>query len=986
MAQQPRSAPIRRFQAVSSLEETTDMGVKLEQARNILLRPLGGFKGIPKYLRLWGIGNAASIYSIVTGLPHPTASRNLDDTDNTVALQVSNQGKNFLVFYSVPDRKARSQVFYLGDDGTYTSGAYDFTAGTAVWNVLATGLDRSARWYGQRFYTAIFLGNGVDDNLIAQLGRTGPPGILRKAGSNARPNKPVISATAPATSSNTQASVTFASRAGGQSLVFTANATNFPGEVGNDKISVRITNSGVSSGIVSTLTGEGTVSNPYLYVITTGTAAVQSSNKAVVEFVNADSKVLSILSAGPTASPSEMEDTGEFGPTLLAGGTGSGSSDGFSNRTVSIFARYWDPGTDGLGYEGPSSEKSNELILPGDAANDILVNITPDASAEGGRFPFIRLYMQFGEDADAIWSLVEPDNPFPNSALTAGTSFAAAPATDYLYAYSTSEAPVVLPSVDVVELAVAPADQTPVFFLATTMPGGLVAGRVYYVKRYEGSSMGFFLAKTPGGSKINITSAGSGVMLYFPVNHGMQTGRTTVVLATTGTLPAPLDPTPGSYHVIAAENHQFKLSNSKNGTAINITDTGTGTHTFVPALTEFQIGTATVFGQALVDDQNRPLPHVHHCMANEQVWRAGVTGFPERIYASKQAVEDELAPEGVFLEGFITAQSQNNQAGSGEITALTSDNFRLSVHTRAGVTLIDPANVENRFDPNVFAGALNGSLVTTWKGGMTYYLGADLQLYTIRSSRYGRQDSDFAAVGAAAYIRDRVDVAAISRTPERCWLFPDIVSQHIWFSLPANDGTLKMFAYDLLNQGIVGEFDFPKVYGSTQMEPERPEIVFCDEDMNLFVWDTANQNDRGDTFGTVAAFTPQAEATAIPAADAGYGNVVRAGRRYLRAYESTLETAFFDLGSPDRRKAFTALLFRSLAGSRALVSVTLTDLAGESFAFNYGDIGEYGAQHRLNCFLGNTTAVKMTFTILGAEQKPWVIRDVTALWLPQGLA
>lgn len=962
------------------------MGVKLEAARNILLRPLGGFKGIPKYLRLWGIGNDASIYSIVTGLPHPSAGRNLDDTDNTVALQVSNQGKNFLVFYSVPDRKARSQVFYLGDDGTYTAGAYDFTAGTAVWNVLATGLDATARWYGQRFYTAIFLGNGVDDNLIAQLGRTGPPGILRKAGSNARPNRPVISATTPAAGGNTQASVGFVGRTGGQTLTFTANPDNFPGEAGNDRISVRITNSGAGSGIVSTLTGGGTTSNPYLYVITTGTAAVQNSNKAVVEFVNADSKVLSILSAGPTTSPDEVADLGDYGPTLLAGGAGSGTSEGFSNRTVSVFARYWDPGNDGIGYEGPSSEKSNELILTTEAANDILVNITPDASAEGGRFPFIRLYMQFGEDADAIWSLVEPDNPFPNAALTAGVSFAAAPATDYLYAYSTAEAPTILPTVDVVELSAAPADQTPVFLLATTMPGGLVAGRIYYVKRYTGSSVGFFLAKTPGGSKINITTAGSGVMLYFPVNHGMQSGRTTVIFGTTGTLPAPLIVGPTSYHVVSAENHQFKVSESKAGAAINITDAGTGTHSFTPVATEFQIGTNSVFGQALVDDQNRPLPHVHHVMANEQVWRAGVTGFPERIYASKQSVEDELAPEGVFLEGFITAQSQNNQAGSGEITALTSDNFRLSVHTRAGVTLIDPANVENRFDPNVFAGALNGSLVTTWKGGMTYYLGADLQLYTIRSSRYGRQDSDFAAVGAAAYIRDRVDVAAISRHPERCWLFPDIVSQHIWFSLPANDGTLKMFAYDLLNQGIVGEFDFPKVYGSTQMEPERPEIIFCDEDMNLFVWDTANQNDRGDTFGVIAPFTPQAEATAVPVGDAGFGNVVRAGRRYLRAYESTLETAFFDLGSPERRKVFTSLLFRSLAGSRALVSVTLTALGGDSFAFHYGDLGDYGAQHRLNCFLGNTTAVKMTFTILGAEQKPWVIRDVTALWQPQGLA
>lgn len=982
MARPPTASPIRRFRAIAALEESTDMGLQVQQARNIMLRPAGGFKGIPKYERLWAIGAEETIHTWVTSQPHPTESRNLDSTDQTVALQISRQGKNFLVFYSIPDQQARSQVFYLGDDGSYTSGAYDFLAGTATVNVLGTGYDSAARWHGRRFYSAIYLGNGVDDNLIAQLNRDATPGILRKAGSNARPAAPVISLVTPATGGNTQAFTEFA-RASGQGLRFTANADNYPGSTGNGKISVRLNPTGAAS-LVSSLSGEGTVSNPYVYTLQTGTAAASSSNAAVLAFVNADSKVLSILRASVEGTANADPDTGSYGPTLLAAGTGTGTSEGFTSRTVSCYARYWDPGVGGLGYEGPSSPKSNEVIIPAGAFNDISVVLAPDASAEGGRFPFIRVYMQFGEDAEAIWSLVEPDNPFPNAALAATGKLAAWPATDYLFSYSASQA--VTPDVATDQMFVhtpgVPATGTAVFFLGDTMPGGVTAGKLYYALLSDGL-VGFQISASVGGKKVNITTAGSNVSMYFPANHGLQNERDTVELTTSGTLPAPLA-TSTTYHVLDASGHQFKISASAGGAAVNVTTRGSGEHSYSATRSLFQIGTNTVFGQALVDDQNRPIPHKWHAMGNEQMWRAGVAGFPERLYASKQAVADELAPEGVDLASFLTVQSTGEQAGGGVISALTSDNFRLAVHTAAGITLIDPANVENRFDPAVFTGALSGSMVAVWKGALTYYLGADLQLYKIQSSRYGRQTSDFAALNAAAYIRERVDAAALSRQPDRCWMFPDTASQHLWFSLPALDGSLKMFAYDFRNEGIVGEFDFPKVYGSTIMEPERPEIIFCDEAMNLFVWDTTAQNDHGDTFGSVSPITSQPAASAIPVADAGFGNVVRAGRRYLRAYESVIETAFFDLGSPDRNKAVLAFLWRTVAGSRAIASVTLTSLAGQTLSFNYGDIGAR-VEHRLAAFLGGTTAVKFTFTLLSAGQKPWIVRDISFLHTPQAM-
>lgn len=56
-----------------------------------------------------------------------------------------------------------------------------------------------------------------------------------------------------------------------------------------------------------------------------------------------------------TATPDSTVDLGTYGPTDLAGGAGSGISSGFTNRTVTFYARYWDPGEDLLGYEGISS-------------------------------------------------------------------------------------------------------------------------------------------------------------------------------------------------------------------------------------------------------------------------------------------------------------------------------------------------------------------------------------------------------------------------------------------------------------------------------------------------------------------------------------------------------------------------------------------------------------------------------------------------------
>ena len=160
-----------------------------------------------------------------------------------------------------------------------------------------------------------------------------------------------------------------------------------------------------------------------------------------------------------------------------------------------------------------------------------------------------------------------------------------------------------------------------------TLPGGLSAGTVYYVR--DSTTNTFKLAATSGGSAIDITSTGSGGVHYwdkptctisvrehgtaipafsktltaahviagrfegeypdgsaFTVDagtnvvtsnsHGLSNG-TAIVLDSGGTLPAGLDDTT-TYYVISATTNTFKVSLTPGGAEVDITGTGSGTH------------------------------------------------------------------------------------------------------------------------------------------------------------------------------------------------------------------------------------------------------------------------------------------------------------------------------------------------------------------------------------------------------------------------
>lgn len=122
-------------------------------------------------------------------------------------------------------------------------------------------------------------------------------------------------------------------RAGPAALTFSVNQDFFPGSDGNDRIRVAIQHVNTTGPITSTLTGQGTLGDPYVYTVFT-TNDFNTTND-LVAFVNGDNvgglPVSDILKAQLSPSiPSgtlypdytRIADTGSYGaPTSLANGT-----------------------------------------------------------------------------------------------------------------------------------------------------------------------------------------------------------------------------------------------------------------------------------------------------------------------------------------------------------------------------------------------------------------------------------------------------------------------------------------------------------------------------------------------------------------------------------------------------------------------------------------------------------------------------------------
>lgn len=112
---------------------------------------------------------------------------------------------------------------------------------------------------------------------------------------------------------------------------------------------------------------------------------------------------------------------------------------------------------------------------------------------------------------------------------------------------------------------------------ATHSPNALLVGhRSYQTQIGNGSATSFAIAHNLGPTSTNFTAVAATDVIT-ATSHGLYNGDK-VALTTSGTLPAGLS-TGTDYWVISRTDDTLKLSATAGGSAVDITDTGSGTHT-----------------------------------------------------------------------------------------------------------------------------------------------------------------------------------------------------------------------------------------------------------------------------------------------------------------------------------------------------------------------------------------------------------------------
>lgn len=981
-----RTIKMDRLTSVVSGTESTEIGMATTKAQGIIFRPIGGFKGAPILRKLWEFASDLTPMQELQALTHPTESRNLDTTDQTVAVRIYKDGKSILLFYNMTATGSIAigprGLFELEEDTSYR-GFTDATSGPPLYEVLATGLDKERRWFGEMISGQLSCQNGVDDAVAVQVSRTLTPGRWRKRGSNAVPPAPVITIIEPETSVNTQAkrTITAAERAGSADLVFTAHPENFIGEAATGKIKVAIDHEPYSTSIRSTITGEGTVQNPFVYTIFTSPSF--SSNDKVVQFVNLDTNAIPILTASTSAADNTADTfqdviLGTLTPVLLTGGTGSGSSTGLTNEVIDVYARYWDGGVKGLGYEGPSSLVSNQIIIDGATNKDLVVTVDIDPSAEGGRFAHenagIRIYKRFGE-VDPVWSLMNDEQALPNSyrEMSVATDIAA----DKLWSKTSSRPATSNAGTGALTAASAPALGSIVVLDKIT--GAANAWTEYYVVNVVGLT--FKLSLTSGGASLPLGTV-AGINVHVVSAHSWTTGDIVVMTGAT----APAGTVIGTrYYIESVGSRWVKLTSQRRGTAIDMTVIGSSDLTLKVVAVMIVIGSNADPGRAMSTDQNRPPAHRYITLAGEFAWIAGLTQNESFIMSSKDKQHDEVMPEGVDLQDIDTINK-----GSSAITGLWSDRKTLHVHCDDGIIMIDPTTSAQQ-QPLLDFGAVNGGCITTIVGNRIIFLTKSRDLVAFNGARYGDRSWRPAAEEATEYIKSFIPIDDMSLYADRCAMMHDMNNDMIFFWLPKIEDrnasphvvTMTGFVYDVRSRGISGPFYQPlAAFATCRLDKARGQYVVCDKDGYLFVMDTNEQGDEGDEI-VQGDITLHAAGAELPDDHQGFKvetiSVNGVNQDIWYACKSVIDTGMVGIGAQMTR--FTGLRWRTISGSRGYARITFIGHNGSEKTITYGEMGskQRNRPHEVRLSLTDS-AVKVRMEIFAGDYLKWEIRDLQLVY------
>lgn len=371
-------------------------------------------------------------------------------------------------------------------------------------------------------------------------------------------------------------------------------------------------------------------------------------------------------------------------------------------------------------------------------------------------------------------------------------------------------------------------------------------------------------------------------------------------------------------------------------------------------------------------DQGRLPPCTMFEFAGDRMWASGNAAEPYRIWLSKTKTDAEQVPEGCNITDYLDVEGKKEEPSRPRVTALRKLEGRVQVHTDRSITLIEAGTLRRIVSRSDF-GAINPACLAAWNRPRIPYLASDGVIYELNNTQYYR--SELTASNSWPVLRQNVNVQEINLNPDRCNMVADSTNDIVFLWMPVGDGTnLGCFAMDFVSNALTGPHVCPVLFSANPVAAGDTRVVGADESGNLWVVDFGYL--FNDKFTANTAFTLRAAGYSVPQAEVGYPrHVLTGGASYDRSFKCVFETQYLDLQTPNDRKGFYSLEWTTVRYSRAIVKVILTSDDGHTKAFDCGEM--YGRERNKIAFMISGNAIKVRFEAIVAEDKPFIVRDLT---------
>ncbi|MFZ5805794.1 MAG: hypothetical protein ACOY3I_01110 [Verrucomicrobiota bacterium] len=269
----------KKFLGLRRAQDSTDAAdLPVEKAEGVVLRPNGGFCKAPAYERLWQL---ASIQDLKDSL-------GISNADRACCVKLSNEGETFLVFYDFTNDLSLG-IFHAGKDSSSNpqNDIPTLVASDPVAQVLWRRLSSRVRWNGTWIAGKLYMGNGVDPNLVYNP-QSNTIGIM---GDNIAPLRPILNLTDIVKTDRVQSYL----ETGGLRFEIDQRLRN----TNRNYVAVTI-QGGEGENFSSSLGGQGSFCDPLEYKVTC--PAPLPTNEQLALFIARDPKASGILRCDYMAS------------------------------------------------------------------------------------------------------------------------------------------------------------------------------------------------------------------------------------------------------------------------------------------------------------------------------------------------------------------------------------------------------------------------------------------------------------------------------------------------------------------------------------------------------------------------------------------------------------------------------------------------------------------------------------------------------------